>query len=96
MIGLRGRTESARPFHLVQEIRQAAERKYRDKEKSLQAKLEDVRSKLENLQRRRGTEGDMVLNPDDKAAKLYIDRSEQLKANPPKGEWDGVWVMTTK
>ena len=68
LIGLRGRTESARPFHLVQEIRQAAERKYRDKEKSLQAKLEDVRSKLENLQRRRGTEGDMVLNPDDKAA----------------------------
>jgi len=68
LIGLRGRTESARPFHLVQKIRQAAERKYRDKEKSLQAKLEDVRSKLENLQRRRGTEGDMVLNPDDKAA----------------------------
>ena len=68
LIGLRGRTESARPFHLVQEIRQAAERKYRDKEKSLQAKLEDERSKLENLQRRRGTEGDMVLNPDDKAA----------------------------
>ncbi|MCH7936810.1 MAG: Gldg family protein [Proteobacteria bacterium] len=68
LIGLRGRTESARPFHLVQEIRQAAERKYRDKEKSLQVKLEDVRSKLENLQRRRGTEGDMVLSPGDKAA----------------------------
>ena len=68
LIGLRGRMESARPFHLVQEIRQAAERKYRDKEKSLQTKLEDVRSKLENLQRRRGTEGDMVLNSDDKAA----------------------------
>lgn len=68
LIGLRGRTESARPFHRVQKIRQAAERKYRDKEKSLQAKLEDVRSKLESLQRRRGTEGDMVLSPDDKAA----------------------------
>ncbi len=68
LIGLRGRTESMRPFHLVQEIRQAAERKYRDKEKSLQAKLEDVRSKLESLQRRRGTEGELVLSPDDKAA----------------------------
>ena len=52
----------------MQKIRQAADRKYRDKEKSLQAKLKDVLSKLENLQRRRGTEGDMVLNPDDKAA----------------------------
>jgi ABC-type uncharacterized transport system involved in gliding motility auxiliary subunit len=68
LIGLRGRMESTRPFHLVQEIRQAAERKYRDKEKGLQAKLEDVRSKLENLQRRRGTEGDVVLSPEDKAA----------------------------
>jgi adenylate cyclase len=36
------------------------------------------------------------MNPNDKAAKLYIDRSEHLKANPPEGEWDGVWVMTTK
>ena len=68
LIGLRGRTESMRPFHLVQEIRQAAERKYRDKEKSLQSKLEDVRSKLESLQRRRGTEGDLVLSSEDKAA----------------------------
>jgi adenylate cyclase len=38
----------------------------------------------------------LKLNPEDKAAKLYVDRTEQLKANPPKGEWDGVWVMTTK
>ena len=36
------------------------------------------------------------LNPGDKAAQLYIDRCEHLKANPPEGEWDGVWVMTTK
>ena len=38
----------------------------------------------------------LKLNPDDKAAKLYIDRCNHLKANPPAGEWDGVWVMTSK
>ncbi len=38
----------------------------------------------------------LKLNPEDKAASLYIDRCKQLKVNQPKGEWDGVWVMTTK
>ncbi len=68
LIGLRGRAESSRPFHLVQEIRQDAERQFREKEKSLQTKLEDVEAKLENLVRRRGTDTEQVLTPGDKAA----------------------------
>ena len=36
------------------------------------------------------------INPDDKSAQLYIDRCEHIKKNPPKGDWNGVWVMTTK
>jgi adenylate cyclase len=36
------------------------------------------------------------LNPNDKAAQLYLDRCSHMKKNPPKGTWDGVWVMTTK
>ena len=35
-------------------------------------------------------------NPKDKLSKTYIERCEFLKANPPEGEWDGVWVMTDK
>ncbi len=35
-------------------------------------------------------------NPNDKAAQLYLDRCDHMKKNPPKGDWDGVWVMTTK
>ena len=38
----------------------------------------------------------LKINPDDKAAQLYIDRCVHMKKNPPKGDWDGVWVMTTK
>ena len=36
------------------------------------------------------------INPKDKAAQLYLDRCDHMKKNPPKGEWNGVWVMTTK
>ncbi len=36
------------------------------------------------------------LNPHDKSAQLYIDRCNHMKKNPPKDEWDGVWVMTSK
>jgi len=35
-------------------------------------------------------------NPDDKCSKMYLDRCDYMKKNPPKGEWDGVWVMKTK
>ncbi|MBF0559979.1 MAG: GAF domain-containing protein [Nitrospirae bacterium] len=36
------------------------------------------------------------LNPMDKLSHLYIERCEHLKSNPPVGEWQGVWVMTSK
>lgn len=35
-------------------------------------------------------------NPSDKLSKTYIERCEHLKSEPPEGEWDGVWVMTSK
>ena len=36
------------------------------------------------------------INPNDKAAQLYLDRCDYMKKNPPKEEWSGVWVMKTK
>lgn len=35
------------------------------------------------------------LNPDDRLSRIYIERCEHLKANPPD-DWAGVWVMTSK
>ncbi|MAR79455.1 MAG: adenylate/guanylate cyclase domain-containing protein [Rhodospirillaceae bacterium] len=35
-------------------------------------------------------------NPDDNLSKTYIERCNHLSSNPPEGEWNGVWVMTTK
>ncbi|HYL73714.1 MAG TPA: GAF domain-containing protein [Bryobacteraceae bacterium] len=37
----------------------------------------------------------LELNPNDALPKMYIDRCETLKANPP-ADWNGVWVMKTK
>jgi adenylate cyclase len=35
-------------------------------------------------------------NPQDRLSQMYIDRCERLRADPPPGEWDGVWVMEDK
>jgi len=35
-------------------------------------------------------------NPGDKLSAIYIKRCERLKAKPPVGEWNGVWVMEDK
>jgi ABC-type uncharacterized transport system involved in gliding motility auxiliary subunit len=78
LIGLRGRAESSRPFKLVQEIRQDAERQFRAKEQSLQTELESVQAKLQNLVRRRGTGTEQVLAPEDKAA-IEKFRAETVK-----------------
>ena len=38
----------------------------------------------------------LKLNPNDKLTLTYIERCNVLKENPPEGEWDGVWKMTSK
>ncbi len=38
----------------------------------------------------------LALNPNDKPSKLYVERAEHLKANPPPDDWAGVWVMESK
>ena len=69
---LRGRSISNRPFHLVRDIRQDAERQYRQKEQELQKKLEDVRGKLNRLIRREAQAGaqggEVILKPEEKKA----------------------------
>jgi adenylate cyclase len=38
----------------------------------------------------------IALHPGDKLSTTYIGRCEYLKAHPPEGPWDGVWVMKSK
>ncbi len=36
------------------------------------------------------------VNPADRLAGMYVTRCERLRAEPPRDDWDGVWVMTAK
>ena len=38
----------------------------------------------------------LKLNPEDKCSTMYVERCEFMAKNPPKGKWDGIWVMKTK
>jgi adenylate cyclase len=38
----------------------------------------------------------LALNPDDKAATMYLERCDHLENNPPPPDWDGTWVMESK
>jgi adenylate cyclase len=36
------------------------------------------------------------LHPEDQLSQIYVQRCLSLKARPPEGTWDGVWVMEEK
>jgi adenylate cyclase len=36
------------------------------------------------------------LHPQDQLSRIYVQRCMSLKAHPPEGVWDGVWVMDEK
>ncbi len=38
----------------------------------------------------------LALNPADKPAALYIERSRYFIENPPGNDWNGIWVMESK
>lgn len=38
----------------------------------------------------------LAIHPDDHPSHMYIERCRHLKANPPEGQWDGVFTMTKK
>jgi ABC-type uncharacterized transport system involved in gliding motility auxiliary subunit len=50
LISLRGRGADNRPFQLVDELRRDAERRYREKEQTLTAKLKEVQDQLAKLE----------------------------------------------
>jgi adenylate cyclase len=38
----------------------------------------------------------LAINPDDKAAQLYVERCNRLSTDPPPEEWRGVYIMDHK
>ena len=67
LIALRGRGAEDRPFKLVNELRRDAERRYREKEQALTAKLKDVQDQLSKLEKA-GEGGSVILGESDRQA----------------------------
>ncbi len=38
----------------------------------------------------------LAMNPEDYPSKMYIERCEVLRNQPPGAEWNGVWIMDSK
>ncbi len=62
LISLRGRDKYARPFTIVEEIRKDAEARFREREKELQASLDETEEKIRQLQEEQGGEQSYLLN----------------------------------
>lgn len=78
LMTLRARSEAIRPFTYVDDVRQAAEREFRDKEQALAAQIDTIKEQLAELLNREQAGGELVIGPEDKArAEEY--RREMVK-----------------
>ncbi len=78
LISLRSRSKSARPFTKVAALKQAAEQRFRDKEKALQSELQQTENKLAELQRNRDGVSNMILSAEQKQEILKF-REQQVE-----------------
>lgn len=78
LISLRSRGEYSRPFVVVQQIRRDAEAQFRDRERALQAKLQETETKMQQLQQQREEGGEYLLSPEQKK-EIDLFRKEQMK-----------------
>lgn len=69
LISLRSRSEYARPFVRVQEIKQKAEEQFRAQEQALQAKLQETEEKIQQLQQQ---------NADSSGTLLSVEQREEI------------------
>jgi len=63
---LRSRGVNDRPFERVANIRREAERRYREKEQALNAKLKELQGKLQQMETRTGEGGQILLSDKDR------------------------------
>ncbi|MFO1190322.1 MAG: Gldg family protein [Alphaproteobacteria bacterium] len=68
LIGLRSRGQSLKPFVRVQDLEFQAEQRFRNTERNLQAKLEQVQTQLKDLQTQRDQGGQVILSENQREA----------------------------
>ncbi len=67
LISIRGRETSTRPFERVNDLRLAADQKFRSTEEKLQAQLAETEAKLVELQKARDDGDELMLSPEQEA-----------------------------
>ena len=78
LISLRSREKSARPFEKVQELKQETEQQFRERERQLQAHLQETERKISEMQRQKEGGNKLILSPEQRAA-IEKFRAEQVQ-----------------
>lgn len=78
LISIRGRSSSTRPFEVVEDMRRAADERFRATEEQLQAQLTETERKLNELQAAKGDENAMIMTPEQQAEILRF-QGEKLR-----------------
>jgi ABC-type uncharacterized transport system involved in gliding motility auxiliary subunit len=78
LVSLRSRGRSARPFERVAELKEAAEKQFRAKERALQLKLSDTGQKIAELQREKEGESNLIMSAEQRA-EINKFKAEQIK-----------------
>ncbi len=78
LISLRSRGEYARPFTRVETLQREAESRFRERERELQAKLEETEQKIRELQTQKVEGSALLLSPEQKR-EIELFRQEQVK-----------------
>ncbi len=78
LISIRGKGNSVRPFTVVRKMEADAEEKYKEKLAGLEARINEVQSKLSELQGKKGDGGRLLASPD--AARAIEDFQKQASA----------------
>jgi ABC-type uncharacterized transport system involved in gliding motility auxiliary subunit len=80
LISIRGRGTSTRPFAKVEELKQAADDRFRVKEQELQRELSDTERKLAELQRGKSGDEKFVLSPEQqKELENFLKRKLEIR-----------------
>ncbi|MBK9657098.1 MAG: Gldg family protein [Rhodanobacteraceae bacterium] len=78
LISIRGRSSSTRPFTVVEDMRRAADERFRATEQQLQQQLTETERKLGELQAGKSDENAMIMSPEQQAEILSF-QNEKLR-----------------
>lgn len=78
LIGLRGRSEFSRPFHVVEQLRRQAEQRFHAKEEELQQRLQEAEESISRIQQLR-QEGEQSLLTEQQRAEIEAFQQERLR-----------------